>query len=60
MHNDGPSNDVGRPGIGVELELTFSPRTAAWDALWRKLFHEVLLENAPGVATDAGEAREAA
>ena len=57
---DDPSNDVGRSHIGVELRLTFGPRNAAWDALWRKLFHEVLLENAPGVATDAGEVREAA
>jgi len=53
-------DDVRRSDLAVDLRLTASPRTAAWDALWRKLFSEVLLEHAPGATTEAGEAREAA
>jgi len=53
-------DDVGRSDLAIELRLVASPRTAAWDALWRKLLSEVLLDYATGATTEAGDAREAA
>ena len=57
---DDSAESIDRSGMAVELRLTASQRTKAWDALWQKAFGDVLSQIAGEPATSVGTTKEAA